>query len=65
MAGVAWSCMTGFKIEVNVNAFIGAMVSNLAFALRSIYMKKALGDDKACKAKNLTSANVYAVYTIL
>eukprot|EP00620_Florenciella_sp_RCC1587_P022269 CAMPEP_0182570978 /NCGR_PEP_ID=MMETSP1324-20130603/11117_1 /TAXON_ID=236786 /ORGANISM="Florenciella sp., Strain RCC1587" /LENGTH=317 /DNA_ID=CAMNT_0024785425 /DNA_START=46 /DNA_END=999 /DNA_ORIENTATION=- len=64
VAGVAWSCMTGFSIEMNVNAFIGAMVSNLAFSLRSIYMKNALKDKTACAAKNLDSANVYAVYTI-
>jgi len=64
VAGVAWSCMKGFTIEVNVAAFIGAMVSNLAFALRSIYMKQALKDKAACTAKNLDSANVYAVYTI-
>lgn len=59
-----------FSVELgdfNVSAFAGAMISNLAFALRSIYMKKM--DDTptkaaACKANNLTSDNIYAVYTI-
>lgn len=59
-----------FAVELgdfNVHAFAGAMVSNLAFALRSIYMKKM--DDTpakaaACKANNLTADNIYAVYTI-
>ena len=60
-----------FAVELgdfNVHAFAGAMVSNLAFALRSIYMKKM--DDTpakaaACKASNLTSDNIYAAYTIV
>ncbi len=43
------------------------MISNLAFALRSIYMKRM--DDTsekkiACQSKNLTADNIYAVYTI-
>jgi len=53
--------------DFNIQAFSGAMISNLAFALRSIYMKRM--DDTpekkaACKRKNLTSDNVYAIYTI-
>lgn len=64
VAGVAIASMKGFTIDMNVPAFIGAMVSNVAFASRSIYMKKALADKAACAAKNLDSANVYAVYTI-
>lgn len=64
VVGVAIASMKGFSIDMNVPAFIGAMVSNLAFSLRSLYMKKALADKTACAAKNLDAANVYAVYTI-
>lgn len=62
MAGVIMASFGG--LEFNWAAFAGAMISNLAFALRSIYMKKVLADKKDCEAKNLDSANVYAVYTI-
>mmetsp|Transcript_32753 Transcript_32753/g.73932 ORF Transcript_32753/g.73932 Transcript_32753/m.73932 type:complete len:340 (-) Transcript_32753:213-1232(-) len=53
--------------DFNMGAFVAANISNLAFALRSMYMKKM--DDSpekkaACKSKNLDSANIYAVYTI-
>ena len=44
---------------VNLYAFAGAMVSNLAFAMRSILIKKL--DPDNCKRKNLSSANIYAV----
>lgn len=62
VAGVIMASFGG--LEFNVAAFTGAMVSNVAFALRSIYMKKVLADKADCKAKNLDSANIYAVYTI-
>jgi solute carrier family 35 protein E1 len=59
-----------FSVELgdfNVAAFSGAMISNVAFALRSIYMKRM--DDtpdkkKKCRDKKLTADNIYAVYTI-
>jgi len=53
--------------DFNVHAFSGAMISNAAFALRSIYMKKM--DDTPqkkldCQKKNLSSDNIFAVYTL-
>ena len=49
--------------EFNVYGFAGAMVSNLAFAMRSILIKNMTADEANCKKKNLSSANVYAVGT--
>ena len=52
--------------DFNPQAFAGAMISNLAFALRSIYMKGMTDtpEKKAdCEKKGLTSANIYAVGT--
>jgi len=59
-----------FGIELgdfNMSAFVAANISNLAFALRSMYMKKMTDTAEkkaACKSKNLDSANIYAVYTV-
>ena len=50
--------------DFNFAAFSGAMISNIAFALRSIYTKSMFDTHQkkeACKAKNLTSDNVFAV----
>lgn len=70
IASVKISFDPSFSVELgefNVQAFAGAMISNIAFALRSIYMKQMDNTPEkkaACKAKNLTSANIYAVYTL-
>lgn len=47
--------------EFNVYGFAGAMISNVAFALRSILVKNMTANIADCKKKNLSSANVYAV----
>lgn len=49
--------------EFNVYGFAGAMISNVAFALRSILVKNMTANIADCKKKNLSSANVYATYT--
>jgi len=70
IASVKISFEPSFRVELgefNVHAFAGAMISNVAFALRSIYMKNMDNTPEkkaACKAKNLDSANIYAVYTL-
>lgn len=68
---IVWPVGAGVpKLELgdfNLLAFGGAMLSNLAFALRSIYMK-AIDDTeekkKSCKTKNLSPDNIFALYTI-
>jgi len=62
VAGVALASMK--ELSFTWLAFIGAMVSNLSFSLRSIFMKRALANKADCAAKNLDSANIYAVLTI-
>jgi len=63
VAGVALA--SAKELSFTWAAFGGAMISNLAFALRSIYMKRAMKDKEANAAKGLTTANLYAVYTIM
>ena len=70
VASVTIKTEPSFRVELgdfNINAFSGAMISNLAFALRSIFMKR-MDDTPAkkllCFEKNLTTDNVYGLYTI-
>lgn len=64
--GVAMASMK--ELTFTWGALIGAMVSNLAFALRSIYFKQFLQQKKAegkVEGANLTAANCYAIYTMI
>lgn len=69
IAGVGWAAvgskiMAGQDILADINpvAFGGAMTSNLAFSLRGLLSKKFKAESKA---SNLSSANLYAVITLL
>ena len=61
VGGVGYACMK--ESAFSWLAFSSAMASNLAFALRAVLSKVAMGT-AAKSGKNLTSPNVFAVVTI-
>jgi len=69
ICGVGWAAV-GSKVaagdhpfaDMNMVALGGAMISNVAFALRAILSKKFRAETNAT---NLTSANLYSVITLL
>jgi len=69
VAGVVWAAV-GTKIvngddilaDINMTAFGGAMVSNVAFALRGLLSKRVKAESKS---KNFSSSNLYSVLTLM